>query len=75
VSDDALLLHRAVLIGSSMLDLYAEDPAGQCCRWHDDGQGEPFWQVVTGIDAPPFMRYRIDVLGAPAVEVPRIART
>lgn len=75
VSDDALLLHRAVLIGSSMLDMYAEDPSGQCCRWHDDGQGEPFWQVVTGIEAPPFMRYRIDVLGAPAVEVPRIART
>jgi hypothetical protein len=80
---DVLLKHDASLFGQ-LLDAfagvaaeaeYAEDPAGQCCRWHDDGQGEPFWQVVTGIDAPPFMRYRIDVLGAPAVEVPRISRT
>jgi hypothetical protein len=70
VSDDVLLLHRAVFVGSSILDVYAEDPRGQFRAWHDDGQGEPFWRVVTGIDAPSCMRYRIDALGAPGGEKP-----
>jgi hypothetical protein len=28
-----------------------------------DEHGEPFWKVVTGIDGPPYLRYRIDLLG------------
>jgi hypothetical protein len=75
VSDDALLLHRAVLVGSSMLDMYAEDTTGQCCSWYDDGHGEPFWEAVTGLQSPSFMRYRVDVLGAPLIEVPGSKRT
>ena len=63
VSDDLLLLHRSVFVGGSILDVYAEDPKSQFQRWLTDQHGEPFWQVVTGIEAPPFMRYRVDLLG------------
>lgn len=63
VSDDVLMLHRSVFVGSSLLDVYAEDTRGQFQSWSADDAGEPFWRVVTGIDHPPFMRYRIDVLG------------
>jgi hypothetical protein len=63
VSDDLLLLHRAVFVGGSVLDVYAEDPKSQFHRWLVDEHGEPFWKVVTGIEAPPFLRYRIDLLG------------
>ena len=62
VSDDLLLLHRLVLVGGSLLDVYAEDVRGQCRSWFDDGHAEPFWQVVTGIDAPRVMRFGIDTL-------------
>jgi len=63
VSDDLLLLHRSVFVGGSVLDVYAEDIRGQFRRWAEDGQGEPFWKVVTGIETPPFLRYAIDLLG------------
>lgn len=61
-SDDLLLIHRAVLIGGPALDMYAEDPGGQCRAWFSEPSAEPFWQIVTGIDAPSFMRYQIDLL-------------
>jgi hypothetical protein len=63
VSDDLLLLHRAVFVGGSILDVYAEDPKSQFQKWMTDEHGEPFWRVVTGIDGPPYLRYRIDLLG------------
>lgn len=62
VSDDLLLIHRAVLVGSPALDAYAGDPRGQCRAWYNDGQGEPFWRVVTGVARPPFVRFRVDTL-------------
>lgn len=62
VSDDLLLIHRAVVVGGPGLDAYAEDPAGQCQSWVCDGQGEPFWHLVSGVAAPVFMRYHIDTL-------------
>lgn len=62
VSDDLLLVHRSVLVGGAGLDAYAEDPLGQCQAWAMDDQGEPFWRLVTGVDAPTFMRYHIDTL-------------
>lgn len=64
VSDDLLLIHRTVYVGGSILDVYAEDPRGQFVSWQNDGRGEPFWRVVTGIDKPPFLRYPIDSLFA-----------
>lgn len=60
--DDMLLLHRTVLVGSSAVREYASDPAGQCRSWWRDGLGEPFWQVVTGLEAPSFQLLSIDVL-------------
>jgi len=62
VDDDALLIHRSVFIGSSLLDVYADDPNGQLQCWYADGQGEPFWQLVTGIDRPRTQRLAIDAL-------------
>ncbi|MCA9298178.1 MAG: hypothetical protein KDA28_03880 [Phycisphaerales bacterium] len=62
VSDDLLLIHRAVFVGGPLLDVYAEDPQGQFNAWCDDGLGEPFWRVVTGIEAPRTDRFQIDEL-------------
>jgi hypothetical protein len=61
-SDDLLLLHRGIFVGSSLLDLYAEDPAGQFSVWAPDADGEPFWSVVTGVEKPQVTRYNIDAL-------------
>ncbi len=52
VCDDLLLIHRTVYLGSAMLDVYAEDERGQFRSWYQDGLGEPFWKVVTGIESP-----------------------
>lgn len=64
VDDDLLLIHRSVFVGGPLLDAYAEDPRGQFRSWFRDGKGEPFWRVVTGIDEPSFMKFRIDTLEA-----------
>jgi len=61
-SDDMLLLHRAVFVGGHAIDEYASDPKGQFQQWFDDGLGDPFWKVVTDIDAPPFLRFGVDQL-------------
>jgi len=53
VSDDLLLVHRAVVIGSETLAEYAKDEESQFHTWHDDGLGDPFWEVVTGVPLPP----------------------
>jgi len=62
-NDDLLLLHRAVFVGGPVLDVYASDSRGQFRSWCADDCGEPFWEVVTGVQAPPFVRYAIDQLG------------
>jgi hypothetical protein len=62
-SDDLLLIHRTVFVGSPDLDAYAEREDGQFQVWSSDGSGDPFWQVVSGLEAPPIMRYAIDSLG------------
>lgn len=54
VSDDLLLIHRAVLVGSPALAEYAAREDGQFRSWYDDGLGTPFWQEVTGVPAPRF---------------------
>lgn len=62
VSDDMLFIQRAVFVGGSALDVYGQDARGQFRAWHDDGLGEPFWRVVTGVQTPPVLRYSIDSL-------------
>lgn len=62
-SEDLLLLHRAVFVGSTVLDVYAEDPRGQFRTWwteEGEGAARPFWDVVTGVERPVFLRYRIE---------------
>ena len=61
-SDEVLQLQRVIFVGGPKLERYARDPQGQLCTWHDDGQGEPFWRVVTGVEAPKVLRYQIDLL-------------
>lgn len=54
VSDDLLLIHRAVLVGSPALAEYGAREAGQFRSWWDDGLGRPFWAEVTGVPSPRF---------------------
>lgn len=61
-SDDRLLLHRVAFVGGPLLDSYARYEDGQFRRWFDDDMGDPFWRVVTGVDAPPVRRVSIDAL-------------
>jgi hypothetical protein len=64
VSDDLLMIHRAVFVGGPILATYATKSSGQFQSWAVDTLGaEPFWQVVTQIEKPPFKTYQIDVLG------------
>ncbi|MCC6676697.1 MAG: hypothetical protein IT436_06095 [Phycisphaerales bacterium] len=60
VCDDVLMIHRGLFIGGPDLDRYADLPNGQCRAWVNDDQGEPFWQVVTGIEQPSFLKYDIE---------------
>ncbi len=61
-SDDMLLLQRCVFVGSDLLRSYADDSGGQFKQWMLDEFDEPFWQVVTGLDAPRFLRFDVDTL-------------
>ncbi len=61
-SDDLLLIHRAVFVGGVSLQAYANESAGQFRSWADDGFAESFWEVLTGLEVPPFMRYQVDIL-------------
>lgn len=69
VDDDVLLLQRLILVGRPALDMYAEDPRGQLCRWHADANEEPLWQVITGLAQPPVARWRISCGEAVATNV------
>ena len=62
VCDDLLLIHRAVYVGGVHLADYAENSLGQLRCWYPDDPEEPFWQLVTGIERPPVLRYQIDTL-------------
>jgi hypothetical protein len=62
-SDDVLLIHRAVYVGSPALAAYADRAEGQFQAWAADNEyDDPFWQVVTGLERPPFSRFLIDAL-------------
>ena len=61
-SDELLLIQRAAIIGSPLLEIYAQNAKGQFRSWYDDGLGEPFWQMVSGLESPPILQYQIDLL-------------
>ena len=62
VSDDALLIQRALFVGGPLLAVYGENPRGQFQSWRQDEQGESFWHVVTGIERPAVRVVHIDKL-------------
>jgi len=62
VSDDLLLIQRALFAGNAALKTYADDPTGQFKVWMPDGFDEAFWEVVTGLDAPSITTLSIDRL-------------
>lgn len=65
VSDDLLLIQRALFAGNAALQTYADDPQGQFKIWLPDGFDEPFWEVVTGIAEPTITTLSIDRLIEP----------
>lgn len=53
-SEEKLLLTRCVFLGEPAL---AAHPAFH--RWWPEGAGDPLWQVVSGLDAPPTTRVEL----------------
>lgn len=62
VDDDALLIHRMLLVGGEDLAGYYNDTSGQLRAWLPDQFAEPFWHVVTGLRRPEFSLLSIDAL-------------
>jgi len=62
VSDDLLLIQRAIFVGDTTLKTYADDEQGQFRTWLADAFDEPFWSVVTGLALPPVTTMPIDKL-------------
>lgn len=62
---DGTLLQRAVFVGGAMLEAYAQDHRGQFRCWAADGDAEPFWQMVSGLERPPVVTRPVDYLMRP----------
>lgn len=79
-SEDMLLIQRTVFVGGAALDMYAEDPCAQFRRWYAERYEEPLWATITGVKAPPVLRYQIDQMideepeSAPAGQIGKISR-
>jgi hypothetical protein len=59
--DDLLLIQRTVFIGGAELERTIANPDGPFRTWFRDAPvGEPFWQTVTGLEAPMCKSLRID---------------
>lgn len=52
VSDDLLMIHRAVFLGGSLLAVYHEDESAQLRSWSPEPLGEPFWKTISGVESP-----------------------
>jgi hypothetical protein len=61
-SEDLLLIQRCVFVGGPALADYAEDATAQFRTWLPDGLGDPFWSLVTGVQAPDVQSMHIDAL-------------
>jgi len=59
VSLDPLVVMRMVFIGGPKLAAYAEDGHSQFCKWLEDEENSPFWEVMSIVDRPPVIAYRI----------------
>lgn len=72
-SDDLLFIQRAVFIGGAELKRYWECGDGQFRAWYNEGAGRPFWQLVSGLDAPPIQPLSLDALFDPMAPKLRLA--
>ncbi len=61
-SDELLILHRGIFLGTQHLGEYRHDMDGQFQSWYGDKRGNAFWRIVTGLDAPPIELFEIDRL-------------
>lgn len=54
-SEDLLLIHRVIFVGSPALNDYFNDEKGQFRSWllESPAGSKPLWSVVTGIEKPP----------------------
>jgi hypothetical protein len=60
ISADRLLIQRVVFLGGAKLGAYAEDSNGQFCKWLEEDQGSPFWEVVNVVERPAVIAYRVE---------------
>ena len=65
---ERLTIQRAVFLGGPMLERYARDTGGQFRAWAGEGEGEPFWRLVTGLERPPVIARPVELFldSAPA---------
>ncbi|MEM7622816.1 MAG: hypothetical protein AAF235_06390 [Planctomycetota bacterium] len=61
-TDELLAIHRSVFLGSDKLRAYASDARSQFRRWLGDAGQRPFWECVTGLEAPPVAVRRVERL-------------
>lgn len=61
-TDDHLLITRAIYVGAEALRANADRESGPLRSWLHGGSAEPFWQAVTGLDAPPLLAAPIQSL-------------
>lgn len=59
---DPVVVQRVIFLGGDKLGAYAEDVNGQFCSWMNAAEGEdsPFWEIMSVVDRPRVITYRID---------------
>lgn len=67
VSDELLLIQRAVFVGGSRLHHAAQEPRGPLRAWRRDRSGagggaSPFWAAVTSLEEPPVLAHPVEKL-------------
>lgn len=60
VSAETLVLQRVVFVGGDKLGAYAEEPGGQFRTWFLENGTTPFWEVVSCVERPVVLTYRLD---------------
>ncbi|GJM19949.1 MAG: hypothetical protein DHS20C14_21620 [Phycisphaeraceae bacterium] len=58
-------IQRVLFVGGPMLEAYARDRSGQFRSWAAEGDSEPFWKLVSGLERPPVVARPVDLLMRP----------
>lgn len=64
-TDEGGPIQRVVFVGGMMLEAYARDRGGQFRSWAAEGDAEPFWKLVSGLERPPVVARPVDLLMRP----------